>query len=151
MRKGVRFDVDGERQPYYSLPDDVSRISEIEVGDFGFDGVRFLTNFDNLLWDRERVKTLFGFEVKLETYIPAKKRKYGYFNLPILSGDRLVGRLVPRMDRKNRTLIIESVWHEPWFQIDEDFEASFSETLDSFAEFNGADTVEIVEEEPRVG
>jgi uncharacterized protein YcaQ len=68
-----------------------------------------------------------------------------------LSGDRLVGRIVPRMDRKNRTLIIESVWHEPWFQIDKVFEDSFSETLSSFAEFNGADTVEIVEEEPRVG
>jgi uncharacterized protein YcaQ len=149
--RAVRFDVDGERRPYYSLTDDVSRISEIEVGDFGFDGVRFLTNFDNLLWNRERVKTLFGFEAKLETYIPAKKRKYGYFNLPILSRDRLVGRIVPKMDRKNRTLIIESVWHEPWFQIDEEFEDSYSETLDSFAEFNGADTVEIVEEEPRVG
>lgn len=62
--------------------------------------------------------------------------------------DRLRAR---KMDRKNRTLLIESIWHEPWFQVDEDFEDSFSEALDSFAEFNGADTVKIIDDEPKVG
>lgn len=149
--RALRFSVDGERQPYFCLPEDADRISELEDGDPGFGGFRLLTNFDNLLWDRRRVEKLFGFEAKLETYIPAEKRKYGYYNLPILSGDRLVGRMVPRMDRDNRTLIIESIWHEPWFEPDPDFEDSFAETMTSFAEFNGADEVEILEEEPRIG
>ncbi|MCW3979475.1 MAG: winged helix DNA-binding domain-containing protein [Candidatus Bathyarchaeota archaeon] len=149
--RAFRFAVEGEKQPYFCLPEDVDRISELEDGDLGFGGVRFLTNFDNLLWDRERVKNLFGFEAKLETYIPADKRKYGYYNLPILSGDRLVGRIVPRMDRDEKTLVIESVWHEPWFEPDADFEDSFAETMESFAEFNGAEGIEMVEKKPRIG
>jgi uncharacterized protein YcaQ len=147
----AKFDVEEERQPYYCLIDNVNRISELGGGDFGFDGVSFLTNFDNLLWNRERVRTLFGFEAKLETYVPATKRKYGYLNLPILYGDRLVGRIVPKMDRKNRTLLIHSIWHEPWFEPDDAFEDKFGEALDDFAKFNGADSVEMLEDEPRIG
>ncbi len=146
-----RYELEGEKSPYYCSPEDARRIEELEAGDFNFEGVRFLTNFDNLLWLRKRVKTLFGFEAKLETYIPKEKRRYGYFNLPILYGDRLVGRIIPKMDRKNRVLIIHSVWHEKWFKPDEDFDNFFSEAIDSFAKFNGADNVSMEEDEPRKG
>lgn len=147
----ARFDVEGEKKIYYCLATDADRVAELEEGDFAFDEVRFLTNFDNLLWGRKRVKVLFGFEAKLETYIPAERRKYGYYNLPILHGDRLVGRIVPRMDRDRQTLVIQSVWHEPWFEPDEKFDNAFSETMESFAGFNGAEKIELLEEKPRIG
>jgi len=146
-----RHEIEGEKSPYTCLPEDARRMEELEAGDFNFEGVRFLTNFDNLLRLRDRVKTLFDFEAKLETYIPKPKRQYGYFNLPILYGDGLVGRIVPKMDRKRRALIINSVWHEPWFKPDEAFESNFTEALDSFAKFNDADNVEMMEDEPRKG
>ncbi len=149
--RAARFDVEGDTKPYYCLIEDAGRIQEIEEGDFKLNGVRFLTNFDNVLWNRDRVKELFDYEVKLETYIPKEKRKYGYYNLPILKGDHLIGRIVPKMDRKSRTMIIHSVWHEPWFKPDETFENAFNEAMESFARFNGADNVEIREEKPRIG
>jgi len=149
--EAVRFKVEGEKTPHYCLPEDCGRIEEVEAGDFGFSSVRLLTNFDNLLWLRDRVKADFGFKAKLETYIPRDKRKYGYYNMPILYGDRLVGRIVPKMDRGRGVLVINSVWHEPWFEPDEEFEDGFAETLDGFARFHGADDVEMRESQPRKG
>jgi uncharacterized protein YcaQ len=146
----VRYEVEGERQPYYCLPGDASRLDDLVDG-LGHEGVHLLNPFDNVLWDKRRVETLFDFTAKLEAYTPAAQRKYGYYYLAILSGDQLVGRIIPKMDRKNRKLIINSTWHETWFKSDESFENSFSETLESFSKFNGADEVEYKEERPRIG
>lgn len=149
-REAVRYEVDGARQPYYCLPEDSNRLDDLADG-LGHESVHLLNPFDNALWDKKRVETLFEFTAKLEAYTPAAQRKYGYYYLAILSGDRLVGRIIPKMDRKDRRLIVNSIWHEPWFKPDEPFEASFSETLESFSEFNGADEVEYKEEKPRIG
>ncbi len=148
--EAVRYEVDGARQPYYCLPEDASRLDDLADG-LGHESVHLLNPFDNALWDKKRVETLFEFTAKLEAYTPAAQRKYGYYYLAILSGDRLVGRIIPKMDRKDRKLIVNSIWHEPWFKPDEPFEASFSETLESFSKFNGADEVEYKEEKPRIG
>jgi len=145
-----RLELEDESKPHYCLEEDADRLKGLET-DPGFEGCRLLTNFDNLLWDRDRVKALFGFQPKLETYVPAPERIYGYYNLPILYGDRLVGRVVPKMDRKRSTLIIHSTWHEPWFEPDEEYEDSYAEALESFARLNGADEIEAEEESPRIG
>ena len=144
----IRFDVEGERNPYYCLTEDSQQVEEPKSE---FNDARLLNNFDNLLWNRKQIQNLFGFKVKLEAYIPAAKRKYGYYNLPILWGDRLVGRIVPKMDRKRGVLIVHSVWHEPWFKPDEDFEERYTETLQEFARFHGADEIEMEEDTPRKG
>ncbi len=146
-----RYRVEGERQPHYCLPGDAERLEEIQEGDFSGEGVGFFNYFDSFLWNRERVEALFGFKPVLEIYVPKDKRRYGYYHLPILYGDELVGRLEPKMDRENKTLIIRSYWHQPGFEPDEAYENSFQETLESFAAFNGADETVWEEKEPRVG
>lgn len=72
-----------------------------------------LTPFDPVTWNRDRASRVFGFDYKIEIYTPAAKRKFGYYSLPILMDDALVGRIDLKADRKTRTLIVRSAHWEP--------------------------------------
>ncbi|MFI6797328.1 winged helix-turn-helix domain-containing protein [Streptosporangium canum] len=71
-----------------------------------------LSPFDNLICDRERTERLWGFAFRTEMYVPRDKRRYGHYILPILHGERLIGRLVPRLDRRRGLLEIEGLFPE---------------------------------------
>lgn len=71
-----------------------------------------LSPFDRLIHDRVRAEELFGFRFRLEIYVPKAKREFGYFVMPILHGDRIVGRLDPNFDRSADVLRIEAVHAE---------------------------------------
>ena len=74
--------------------------------------IHLLSPFDNLIIQRERTKRLFGFDYTIECYVPAPKRKYGYFVLPVLWGNRFIGRLDPKADRQNNTFIVNNLVFE---------------------------------------
>ena len=109
-----------------------------------------LSPFDSLVWDRRRVDELWDFELQLEAYTPAHKRRYGYFSLPILYRDQLVGRLDPKADRKARVLYVNALHLEPSFagQDDDQFYAELARTLLDFSAFNDVDDVRITRSDP---
>jgi uncharacterized protein YcaQ len=76
------------------------------------DRVTFLSPFDRLIHDRDRAEALWGFRYRIEIYVPAAKREFGYYVLPILRGDRLIGRIDPFFDRKASVLRINAVYAE---------------------------------------
>ncbi len=75
--------------------------------------IRLLCPFDPILRDRTRAMRLFAFDYRFEAFTPAAKRRYGYYVLPILEGDRLIGRLDPKLHRDRQELQIRGLWWEP--------------------------------------
>jgi len=104
--------------------------------------VHILSPFDNLVIQRERIERLFGFDYKIECYVPPKKRVYGYFVLPILLGEEFVARMDAKADRKKKTLIVRNLVFEDGFDGFEEFLPHFSERLRTFAAFNNCEKVE---------
>jgi uncharacterized protein YcaQ len=108
-----------------------------------------LSPFDSLVTDRRRLRDLFDFDCRLECYLPAAKRRYGYFCLPILWGDRFIGRLDPKAERKQGVLRVKKLMFEPGFADFEPLLPALAEELRSFAAFNECEAVVIEETQPR--
>jgi uncharacterized protein YcaQ len=96
------------------------------------DRVALLSPFDRLVHNRDRAEALFGFRYRLEMYVPPAKREYGYYVLPLLVGDRLVGRAEPRFDRKGDKLELLGAWGDT---------SRLDEALGELAVFLGAELV----------
>jgi uncharacterized protein YcaQ len=99
--------------------------------------VTFLSPFDGLVKNRDRAEMLWNFRYRLEMYVPAAKREYGYYVLPILSGDRLVGRIEPVFDRREKVLRVKGLWWETGEK-----PVDLEEPLGSLAAFLGAERIE---------
>jgi uncharacterized protein YcaQ len=132
--RGRRFIVNGE------LPMLTTAEAEVASGaDPGGNdpGVAFLAPLDPLVWDRDFLRRCYDFDYVWEVYVPAAKRRWGYYVLPILFGDRLVGRIEPRIDRKADTLRIAGAWWEDGFDplADDRFVAALGEAIEAHRQF----------------
>jgi uncharacterized protein len=101
--------------------------------------VALLAPLDPLAWDRDFLRALHGFDYVWEVYVPEKKRRWGYYVLPILYGDRLVGRIEPRIDRRSSVLRILGLWWETGFDplAASGFVGALRDALDAHREFAG--------------
>ncbi|MFT4925051.1 MAG: hypothetical protein ACI8WB_001141, partial [Phenylobacterium sp.] len=125
------------KQCYYALP----QVSDLLSQSLSRSKVSILSPFDNLLIQRKRLNELFDFNYQIECYVPAVKRQYGYFSLPLLWGQRFAGRMDVKMDRKTGVLKllhlhIETDKVEPFLQ-------ALQPTLAEFMAFNQAEQLQV--------
>lgn len=134
------------RQPFFAPRDDVPRIhGALEaVTPMEDPAVTFIAPLDPLMWDRRLVRHVFDFDYVWEVYMPEQKRRWGYYVLPILFGDRLVGRIEPRFERKSGTLRIAGIWWEQDFApaAADGFVVALRAALAAYMDFVGASTLE---------
>ena len=144
--------VEGGRETYLILAEDVPVLESLANGKVPkrwnpketttLEEVTFLSPLD-IVSARGRAKKLFDFDYKWEVYVPAHKRRLGYYTLPILYGDDLVARLDPRLDRKTMTLHVLGFWLEEDAPKDETFASALANGLGRFAKLAGAQRVEV--------
>ena len=107
-----------------------------------------LSPFDPLITDRERTEALFDFRFHLEIYKPAVQREWGYYVMPILDGDRLVGRIDPVLDRKHRILRLNAVYAEPDVPMNPDLSDRVATAIRELASWLGATDITFPESMP---
>lgn len=110
----VRVEEDGKSWPgvWFIHTADIPLLEQIQADEWR-PRTTLLSPFDNVICDRKRTEQLFNFYFRLEIYVPKEKRQYGYYVLPILHGDQLIGRIDPLFERKTGRLNINAVYAEP--------------------------------------
>ncbi|MCA9928120.1 MAG: YcaQ family DNA glycosylase [Anaerolineales bacterium] len=126
---------------WYLHDDDLPLLAAVQAGDWQ-PKTTLLSPFDNLICDRDRTELLFDFFFRIEIYVPKAKRQYGYYVLPILHGDRLIGRIDPKMDRKTGTLHVYNVYVEDDAPDDEACVGEIGRSITDLAQFLGANQIE---------
>ncbi len=140
----VPIALEGVRGERFVLSDELELLAASAVlsGAAPTDGARvaFLAPLDPFVWDRDFLRALYGFDYVWEVYVPAARRRWGYYVLPLLYGDRLVGRIEPRIDRRAATLRVLGLWWEDGFDSvgTEGFVEALVEALQVHARFNDA-------------
>ncbi|MGH2511678.1 MAG: DNA glycosylase AlkZ-like family protein, partial [Candidatus Limnocylindrales bacterium] len=106
-------------------------------------GVTFVAPLDPFVWDRDFTRRLYGFDYVWEVYVPERRRRWGYYVLPILFGDRLVGRIEPRIDRKAGVVRVLDLWWEQGFDplAAPGFVAGLADALTAHRRFAGMNRV----------
>jgi uncharacterized protein YcaQ len=134
-----RIAVDGLGDDWWVLAEDVDALRED-----GFRGrTTLLSPFDNLLCDRDRTEALFGFSHRLEIYTPANKRRWGYFVLPVLDGDRLVARCDLSIDRNAGRLNVRAVYAEEGLRAGARLPKAIRRELERLATWRGVKEIEV--------
>lgn len=108
-----------------------------------------LSPFDNLICDRDRTELLWNFYFRIEIYVPKVKRQFGYYVLPILHGDRLIGRVDSKFDRKRNTYQVHQIYAEPGAPEGEGVVTAVTQTLHHLANFLGAEQL-IIDKVPPI-
>jgi uncharacterized protein YcaQ len=149
----AELEVEGSPGRWLALTRDLPTLARAGRAPSPSRGTTLLSPFDSLLWYRDRVTRLFGFDYRIEVYTPSPKRVHGYYTLPLLHHGHLIGRLDAKTHRADRRLEIRHAHFEPWFaatktpptrgdHVDQDEAlAGLGEALGSLATFVGADEV----------
>jgi uncharacterized protein YcaQ len=149
----VALQVEGWSEPLYALAEDAPVLTTLEAGDVPAEWRPLATTTEeeavflaplDIVSARGRAKVWFDFDYVWEVYKPAAQRRWGYYTLPILYGDRLVARFDPKLDRTTNTLVINGLWLEsPALAEDESFVMALTRGLQRFKRFLNAEAIDL--------
>ncbi len=132
------------RRTFFLRTNDLPTLARTEQGKTQ-PAAAFLAPLDNLCWDRELLREIFDFDYCWEVYKPASVRRYGYYVLPVLCGDRFVARCEPRFDKKTQTLTVAGWWWEREVRPNATMRHALAAAVDAFARYLGAAQVCLAE------
>ncbi len=132
MEEGQVMQVQVKDQTFYALPNSPELLKKPQSKS----RLKILNPFDNFVIQRKRMKMLFDFDYQIECYVPALKRKHGYFCLPILWNGTLVARMDCKADRKTNTFIIQNLVLEPNLKNLDRFTVALTKEIGAFMNFN---------------
>jgi uncharacterized protein YcaQ len=137
----VAVDVEGMRGKRFVLADELALL---EAPPEPPPSVAFIAPFDSLLWDVALLASVFDFEYVWEGFFKAEKRRWGYYVLPIVFGDRFVGRMEPRIDRERACVEVLGAWWEDGFapRRADGFVGGIRDALRAYLDFADADRLE---------
>lgn len=138
IRAVLAEDVAGDARPGFAVRDWEKRL---EAAPAAPKRMRLLCPFDPIVRDRKRLERLFGFNYRFEAFVPAPRRQYGYYVLPLLEGERLVGRLDAKTHRKDGVLEVRGVWWEPRARPTAKRLGGLDEALGRLADYLGVERV----------
>ena len=130
----TEISVDGMKFPLYILSEDRDMLNRAEDLSFRSSRCEFLAPLDPLLWDRDLIRKIFDFNYSWEIYTPKDKRIYGYYVLPLLYGERFVGRIEPK--KENGTMTVANIWLEKDIRRSKRILQAVSRRMKGFARFN---------------
>ena len=135
--------IEGIKPTFYFRAEDEALMQSVLTGEADTKPrMEFLAPLDPMLWDKQLIALLWGFQYSWEIYTPAEKRKYGYYTLPILWGEDFIGRIEAAVDRKSGVLLVKNIWYEPGVRQTKKLQSALEKTVGRFAKFNECATLE---------
>jgi uncharacterized protein YcaQ len=145
----LRVDVDEWPAPAYVHPDHRESLDAAVRGRLRATRTTLLSPFDPVVWDRERASAMFGFDYRIECYVPAPKRVFGYYVLPILHRGRLIGRLDAKAHRAQGRFEVKALFLEAGVAIDGALAESVAAAIADCAEWHATPSISVARCTPR--
>ena len=143
--------VEGVRMPLYMLREDLPLLEAVLAGHADCRArLEFLAPLDPMLWDRKLIEALWDYHYSWEIYTPAEKRKYGYYVLPMLFGQKLIGRIEAAADRKNQTLTVRNIWFEPGIRQTQKLHQALDRSIQRLAGFNDCNQIAVTQDKQQL-
>ncbi len=135
--------ISGFRSPVYMCAADQPLLEQVLAGTSDCKPrLEFLAPLDPMLWDRKLISALWDFRYSWEIYTPAAKRKYGFYALPVLYGEELIGRIEMTADRKNAVLTVRNIWYEDRTRVTKRLESAMERAIRRFAGFSSCSRID---------
>ncbi|MDL2217480.1 winged helix DNA-binding domain-containing protein [Christensenellaceae bacterium OttesenSCG-928-M15] len=142
----VEVRVEGISHPLYTARENVPLAQEMAKAPPLEGNGRILAPLDNMLWDRKLIYELTGFDYKWEVYVPASKRQYGYYVLPVMANGRFAGRIEMAVDKEEKALVVKRFWWEEDIRKKSAYRRHVKAAVKRFSRFCDCKSVNFLEE-----